>query len=484
MEFDYALAHTVLRLRFQKIRTRDALAHTTSTSFEGTAEVVTEADGGARRRISVPDRSAAATTTSRLVLTADRRLSAVEATSTGNGPAWVKAGVGLATTLVGAVVSFVNPVIGLGMAAAGLATTKAPVRRVTEGEDTPPAAPEEDYRLTAYGTEHGQDKELLVRFRQARAQLLATLADCAASSDAAAVRDLSRRLVVVSEQLVPLEAAFAVWLAAQKQRELLDLVVIDIGIGQLPTDKAFASFFRRLQDGGPHAGPLANDPEWATWAFRSGLGVSAEFPDPRPPASAAEESRPITLNYREGTTVVLTTWSVTRRLLSDGRDGGGNEVPDSQVFDLVRSEVRRLRVVRSDAPVRSLHLDVDAWHSGTMKVGLNELGEPSEVGGTGEGLAAATAADLPGTVKDALATGSAIAGSLVPGSALESALTREVAIAKARADLLPAKPSAPTPAEQAVANLKAEVELAELQARLRLAQGVQGTAGTVILRQL
>jgi hypothetical protein len=175
---------------------------------------------------------------------------------------------------------------------------------------------------------------------------------------------------------------------------------------------------------------------------------------------------------------------VTRRLVAGKKDGGGNEQPERQEFDLVATEVRRLRVVRADAPVRVLRLEVDAWHSGSLKVAFNDLGEPSEIGGTGESLAVDAAAGLPGAVKDGLATGSDIAGSLVPGSALEAALTREVALAKARADLLPDPPAAaPTPAEQALATLKAEVELAELQARLRLAQTASG-AGAVIVRQL
>jgi hypothetical protein len=487
MEFDYALGHTVLRLRFQKIRTSDALAHTVETTFEGTAEVVTEADPGARRTIDIPDRSRAATTTSRLVLASDRRLTAVEAGATGKGPAWLKAGAGIAGTLVGAVVSFVNPVVGVGLAAASAGTLRSPVKGFGEsltGTDGTAAEPQEDPRLVAYAVEHPLEKGQLVSFRAARATLLEQLASQAATADARTVLDLSRRLAIVNSQLVPLEAGFAVWLASQRKREVLDVTVVDLGVEDLPSDRAFTDYFRALAARGPHAGPRDDDPAWARWAFRSGLGVSAEWPDPAAPAGAHHDSHPITVAFREGTTARFTTWSVTRRLVAGKKDGGGNEQPERQEFDLVATEVRRLRVVRADAPVRVLRLEVDAWHSGSLKVAFNDLGEPSEIGGTGENLAVDAAAGLPGAVKDGLATGSDIAGSLVPGSALEAALTREVALAKARADLLPDPPAAaPTPAEQALATLKAEVELAELQARLRLAQTASG-AGAVIVRQL
>ena len=112
---DYLLTKTVLRLSLDQVLVSDKIHKTTKNLFEGAAELIDVSDPAAAKVIEIP-RGSGTNTTSTIKLRPDRRLKSIDATTTGQGPEWVKAGLGVAGTLVGLVVAASNPLAGLAVA--------------------------------------------------------------------------------------------------------------------------------------------------------------------------------------------------------------------------------------------------------------------------------------------------------------------------------------------------------------------------------
>lgn len=177
----------------------------------------------------------------------------------------------------------------------------------------------------------------------------------------------------------------------------------------------------------------------------------------------------VVVRYCLGCTVRITTWAVKEE------NGQWNAVPTSM-------QTQRVVDWTEDDPVE-IRLGRDAWNDGAIRVVFNELGEPSEVGGDSASLTAGALSDLPGTVKDALEGGVSITKALVPGGAIAERLNREVAIAeqtKKLSDLIGG--STPTAAEEELRRLQDAVKVAELRARLAMAEALSrsGSSASVI----
>jgi hypothetical protein len=121
-------------------------------------------------------------------------------------------------------------------------------------------------------------------------------------------------------------------------------------------------------------------------------------------------------------------------------------------------------------------MDLSAWKNGKIKLTFNDLGEPKEIGGDASSLVAAAAADFGETLKSGVESGSALASALIPGSATAAYLERRVQMAKHESEL-----AAPSDDVKELAALKKSVEIAELEARLRLARlAALRSSGTVV----
>lgn len=476
----YFLSKSLLRLSLDQFVVHNGITGATTTVFEGTASVVDVADTRHSESVHVPD-AHKANTSSALVFREDRRLSSLDASSTGQGPAWVKAGVGLAGTVVGLVVSTANPLAGLGVFAAGAAAAQVTREGLTD-QESPTGGVEETAELKAYGAVFPDAKKVLLQLTVALRKVAEAIGDSAVEAEPQKLKELGAKRTVIVEQLAPLQSHFASWVVSQTTKTLVDRREVSIEIGDLPTGAQLRAALaeERWWD---EPGPV-----WLRWARDAGIAVTVDYEDVPPHEETAEEHdhQEICLSYRMGRAAVITTWALTRVHEPERHDAGGNEVAEEVGYRSVpQSRVHR-RVVSGDSPVHHIDLSVDLFRSGKVRVVFNDLGEVSEIGGESSRLVAETAGSIPSAVQSSLEGGGKISAALVPGTTTAARLENALAVAKNRKELDPLiNPKTPGADEQAKAELEAEVAIAELEARLALARQLAGNPGaSVVINEL
>jgi hypothetical protein len=475
---EYFLSKSVLRLSLDQFVVQNEITGSRTTVYEGTAAIVDVADTVSPRSVQIPD-THRANTSSTVVFRDDRRLSSLETSSTGQGPVWVKAGIGIAGTVVGVVISVANPLAGLGLVAAGAAASTKSLQalRAAFAEDGPPSGGvEESAELKAYGVKFPDAKKVLLQLTVALRELAEEIGERAGSAPWENLEELGARRKLIAEQLMPLQSHFASWVLSKNTKKLVDRREVSIDVGDLPTEEQFEQAIARdrwWDESGP---------SWLRWARDAGIAVTVDYED----ASPQEEDHSheeVCLEYRAGRAAFITTWAVSRVRKPAHIDDGGNEIAEMVSYSGVpQSRVHR-RVVATDSPVRHFDLDVDLFKSGKLSVKFNELGEVSELGGEHSRLVAETAASVPESVEGAVERGGKISAALIPGTTSAARLKNALEVAKNRKELDPLiNPSTPDAEAQAKAELEAEVTIAELEARMALARQLASypSAGVVV----
>lgn len=459
---DYFLSKSVLRLSLDQYLVEDKIAVKKRTVYEGTASVIDIADVKSRQQFPFPE-THRANTSSALVFRDDRRLSSVAASSAGQGPALVKAGIGIVGTVVGLAVSVANPVAGLGLVAATTAVRKLDM---VADSDQPAAAVEVSPELRAYGEAFTDAQRVLVQLTTALRQVAGELGAKASSASLDELKPLAERHKLLAEQLQPLQSHFAAWVSSQTVKTLVNHREVDIPVEDLPTEAQLEESLRS-----PDELRNASGDTWLRWARDAGIAVTVRYEGAGPRSGTPSRSNAeIRIAYRVGRPAILATWAVTRVRHPEREDDGGEPVPETVTYTSVRRSQIHRRVVATDSPVGHLDLDLDAFKSGKINVKFTEQGEVAELGGEGSRLVAETAGAVPGAIQGALEGGGKISAALIPGTTSAARLKSALDAAKNRKELDPLlNPTTPDADARAKADLEAEVAIAELEARLALA---------------
>lgn len=480
-EQTYFLSKTTLRLSLDKYQLENQIEHRITTRYEGTALLIDRADLLSPRKVRVPERHIA-DTSSTLVFRDDRRLNSLDASSTGQGPTFVKAGIGVIGTVVGLVVSVTNPLAGLSIAAAGAGAAKGiRFERLTAAPtrlDVGVADDEESPALEAYGEAFKDAKKLLLELTTALRLVSREIGAMAQSATTAELDDLTKRRGLLGSQLDPVQAHFAAWVAAKSTKTLVDRREVDFEIAALPTTEqlkeatAIDQWWKRPER------------DWIRWARDAGVAVTIDFEDDDAPDrdQVADTHSEVRLEYRVGRPATVTTWSISREHIPERRDDGGNTVAEAVATTLVPQSRIHRRLVGADNPVRFFTLDQALFKSGKLSVKFNDIGEVSELGGDGSRLVAKTVSDVPSSLETAFESGGKISAALVPGTTSAARLSQALEVAKNRKELDPLlHPNPPDADAKAKAELEAQVAMAELEARLALAHYASSRPGSQVI---
>jgi hypothetical protein len=476
----YSLAKSVVRISGQVTATHDTITGKRTQTAEAAAELLTVADlaPSAQQELRIPER-AHANTSNTVVFRDDRRLESVEASFTGRGPNTLKAVAAIGGLLIGGAVAFVNPIAGGGVVAGSLSALGSSTRKLfralpvtvnIDEQDEPPA-------MTAYREAHRAEAELLATYNRALARLTT---EHAAASDGPLdeLERLSRALQLVRGEAERYQRAFAEWCLEQIETTASPIEIHDFDIDDLPTRAdLLARVNTRDVDDFDARHLQGTQPRWVQTARRFGVAVSIDNMSPQRPEQPSYGHGEIKVNFRPGTDITMRLWKV-RHIESDnsGRTTVVDIATPTSYYEADLMETRIGRVVKQREAAVCFALDIDAWKSGKLKLTFNDLGEPKEIGGDASSQGADAIAAIGDTLKTGAESGSALAAAMTPGSATATYLERKVALAKNRAELTPADDDA-----KALAGLKHSVEIAELEARLRLARlNALRTSGTII----
>ena len=492
LSIDYWLPVSVVRLTGQKYEIEDLTkprGQQKRTESVLTAQLQTQPDVEAQRSLLLKDGDLTETAAA-VTFSADGRLLSIDASTEGQGPALVKAGVTLGGTILGTVLAFQNPLLGVpALAAIGRVQPTNRFKAGPEGEDaTKPSA-----LLPGYTKAHPNEARVLDTYLRALATLMESHAIAAEEGDLARVRDLTRLLRLTRTEASLLQDHYQSWLAKQVVRTRTETVEEDFVIDNLPTERVLRERLdtrsvreihaysqdearRELVDSETEKVP------WAVFGRDHGIAVSVDYLDaPAPVADTSHDSDALMLAFRKGRTARIRTWVVERVPTNETRDGGGNDVtiPAHYKVRLAKTEHRTVipRRVNGRPNEITFALPRGAFQKGTLAVTFDESGNLVKLGTKRSSAArnvATTAAELPTTFESGLDTGSKIAAGLLPGSAEAADLERKLKIAKTQKELNGfADTDQPDPAATALKKLQAQVREAELKARLTQAQALE-----------
>lgn len=465
--YSYRLSRTVLRVTTHTFDVVDRLADSPSgRQVQAIFEIATVAEK-VDQTIEIGDQLSTSTKT-KLTFTADRRLASIESSSTGQGPAWLKAGAGLVSTIVGSALSLVSPASSLAPAAMVRAMREVAPGDVADrpGDNPrPPTVADREQRVFAlYRSAHPAEADALIAYREAIPRMMKDHAVAARADDLARLKELSGALSDTRAQAAVVIAHLANWQHDQVQRTLIDVAQEDLGLEEVPPASEVRELLRR-EDGD------SGYRRWRELARLTGVALSVDRLD-KPVAAALttgdNEDDDIVVRYALGCTARITTWAAT----ADGEDWHATptSMQTQRVVDWTEEDPVEIRLGRA------------AWKDGSIRLVFNDVGEPSEVGGDSASVAAGGLGELPGTLKDALEGGVSIAKALVPGGAIADRLDRDVSIAEQKkklSDLLGG--GTPTAAEQELKALQDAVKAAELRARLAMAEALSRSGSSAAI---
>lgn len=477
MTIAYSLSRSVIRITGQVTETEDSITGKRTKSAEAVSELLTVADlsPDAQKEITIPG-GLWSDTVSTIVLRDDRRLESIEASFTGKGPKVLKAAtVGLGV-VAGGILAFAAPPIGIPLLAGSLG---AATRFLMREADAPPVTDDEK-RFDKFSEAFKEEAEMLRRYRVALAKLTEAHAVAAEAENFEALEKISKELALIRAEAAIYEMKYVEWCLDQIRTTKSPIESADFAIGELPDEDNLRKMLHtadKTDRSERHL--LASTPRWAVVARKFGIAVSVDLLEHQRAAQPPIGGGEIELSYRPGTDVILRIWKVT---LVDEVDGventpiDENEIKPSSHYSVSLVDSKATRVVIESSKLVTFGLDVRIFRSGKMKVTFNDLGEPKEIGSEASSQAADAIAEFGDNLKAGLETGSAISAAVVPGSATQAYLERQVAITKSRNEL-----AAPSADAKALADLQGAVQIAELEARLRLArQAALQTSGSVI----
>ena len=478
----YSMSKSIVRITGQVTETEDPLVETKTRSAEAVTELLTIADlsTSGQLTIRIPGK-AHADTSSTIVLRDDRRVESIEAKFTGRGRTAVKAGVVGLGVLAAGVLAFVAPPIGVPMILSGALGAAAAATKSyllpPNNESLDVEESDADKRFGKYLSANQADGTKLGQYRSAIAALTTAHAAAAGAGDFDALERLSKQLAFVRAEAAIYETKFTAWCLEQIKTTKLPIEPLDFDIDELPDKDELQKRLNTEKMDGPERQLELSEPRWLVAARRFGVAVSIDkVPTQRVPQPHIGDGE-IEILYRPATDVTIQVWKVSAVKGDAATPVHDAELPAGvyYVTDLV--EIRTARVVIASTPPVKIALDVTAFRTGSLKVTFNDIGEPKEIGGEATSQVLDTVAELGDNLKAGLETGSGIAAAVVPGSATAAYLERQIAIAKSRNELAPASADA-----MALSELKAAVELAELEARLRIARlNSLRTSGSVII---